>query len=227
MSRVTGAAAAVLAAALLFPSAGEASGIEIRGGGFFPRADANLFDDTAELFTVERDNWQGFAGGIEYSHSVTDHFELGFHIDGYGRRHDTVYRDFVDSDDFDIPQSLRLTLVPVGVSVRFLPTRKRAPVAPYVALGVDAVGYNYEEWGDFIDFQSPDFDISSDSFESSGAVFGYHAAAGLRVAVGTDFAITTEVRYLGASRKQMDDDFRLNEIDVSGTQVTVGLYLRF
>lgn len=226
MSRVTGAVA-VLAVALLWPAAMEAGGLELRGGAFFPRAEANIFDDTTELFTVDRDDWAGFAGGLEYSMNLGQRLELGFHVDAYGRNHRTSYRDFVRDDDSEIRQRLRLTIVPVGASVRFLPAGRRARVSPYVAVGADVIAYHFEEFGDFVDFQTSGLDISEDSFTSSGAAFGLHAAAGLRVAVGTDFSVTGEVRYLGAGTRRMADDFDLNEIDLSGAQATIGLHLRF
>jgi opacity protein-like surface antigen len=227
MSRVTGAAVVVAAVALLWPATAKADGIELRGGGFFPRAEANIFDDTTELFTVDRDDWTGFAGGIEYSLSAGRRVEIGFHIDGYGRQHRTSYRDFVRDDDSEIRQTLRLSVVPIGASVRFLPAGRRARVSPYVAAGVDVVAYQYEEFGDFIDFDTDDLDISSDRFESTGAAFGYHAAAGVRFGLGTDFSLTGEVRYLGVGRRSMNDDFFQNDIDLSGTQATIGLHLRF
>ena len=87
------------------------------------------------------------------------------------------------------------TLVPVGVSFRVLPADRYAPVQPYLTIGGDVIFYQYEEFGYFIDFFSNNLDVSSDSFKSNGAVLGGHAAAGLRVPVGHDFAITGEVRY--------------------------------
>jgi hypothetical protein len=118
-------------------------------------------------------------------------------------------------------------VIPLGVSFRFLPLDRRAPVQPYATVGGDVFFYRYEEFGDFIDFFDPGRAILPDSFISDGAIFGGHVAAGLRVPIGHDFAITGEVRYQFAGKHQMDDDFSLNELDVSGTSVTVGARLRF
>ena len=54
-----------------------------------------------------------------------------------------------------------------------------------------------------------------------------HAAGGLRVPVGDDFAITGEVRYQFAPVKRMDEDFRNNSIDLNGLSATIGIRLRF
>ena len=237
------AAAAIFALGLVAasPAAGWASGLEVRLGGFFPQANSDLFHDDAELYTrpsrvgdcvsppcpgLRKSDWQGIYGGAEYSFDVAPHFEMGISVDGYGRTIGTSYRDHVREDGSEIRQDLRLTIVPVGLSLRLLPARKFAPVSPYLTVGGDVFFYKYEEFGDFIDFQRDDRPISSDSFVSQGAALGFHAAAGLRVPIGHDFAVTGEVRYQHA-KKRMSDDFPLLHIDLSGTSATLGVRLRF
>jgi outer membrane protein with beta-barrel domain len=238
------AAAAMVALGLVAasPAAGWASGLELRLGGFTPRGQSNLFDDVGELYTpdsradecsqtscpgVRRRDFSGVYGGAEYSFNVAPHLEMGISLDGYGRDIPTSYRDSVRDDGSEISQTLRLVVIPLGVSLRLLPLHRYAAVQPYVTIGGDVFFYRYEEFGDFIDFFDDTRPISSDSFVSEGAVFGGHAAAGLRVPIGHDFAITGEVRYQFASRKQMNDDFSLNQIDLTGASATIGVRLRF
>jgi hypothetical protein len=208
------------------PASGLAGGIQLRGGGFAPRAQSNLFDDDSELYNIEKKDWEGPTGGVEFNMKLAQNLELGFSVDGYGRTLDTHYRNYTRDDNREIFQTLELSVVPVGVSLRLVPTSRHARVAPYVAVGGDLYFYRYEEFGDFIDFQSPDFDIVSDSFISEGTAPGFHVAGGLRVPVGHDFAITGEVRYQWA-KADMQDDFRDFEIDLSGPSVTLGVLLRF
>jgi len=241
MSRAT---TAVLALGLVAasPGAGWASGLEVRIGGFFPRAQSDLFDDINELYTpdsrsdecttttcpgvTERD-WRGVYGGAEYSFNVADHLEMGISLDGYSKTIPTIYRDFSRPNGSDIHQELKLTVVPLGVSLRVLPLDRYAAVQPYLTVGGDVFFYKYEEFGDFIDFFSNDLDISADSFKSDGAVLGGHAAAGIRVPLGHDFAITAEGRYQFAQKKRMGDDFNQNRIDLNGASATIGVRLRF
>jgi len=211
---------------LAVPGSTFASGLELRVGGFAPRGHSDLFSDVNELYGVRHQDFQGVTGGIEYSFNATDHVELGVHLDGYGRWVDSSYRDFENEDGSPIFQQLRLTVVPLGVSVRFLPAGRRARVSPYVTAGADVFFYKYEEQGDFIDFFTDDLDISSDAFVSEGAAGGFHVAAGLRVPVSPDFSVTGEVRYQQA-RTRMNDDFSQNRIDLSGVSGTVGVHVRF
>jgi len=241
MSRAT---AAVLALGLVAasPAAGWASGLELRIGGFFPRGQSDLFDDVSELYTresrrnecttnscpgVDKEDFAGVYGGAEYSFNVADHVEMGISLDGYSRTIPTLYRDFSRPNGDDIFQELRLTVVPLGVSLRVLPLDRYATVQPYATIGADVFFYQYEEFGDFIDFFTNNLDISADSFKSNGAALGGHAAAGLRIPLGHDFAITAEGRYQFAQKKQMDDDFSRNRLDLNGASATIGIRLRF
>src|SRR5205814_6605908 len=139
---------------------------------------------------------------------------------------DTFYRSDTREDGSDIRQTLKLHLVPVGLSLRYV-AGNRSSVAPYLTVGADAIWYEYEEFGDFIDFFDPTRPIVPDSFRSDGWAFGGHAALGVRIPVGHDFAITAEGRYQFAEKKQMDDDFYRSRLDLNGPSATLGVRLRF
>lgn len=216
------------------PATVRASSLELRIGGFFPRADSNLFRDDSDLYTVTKSDWQGVYGGAEFSFTPSDHVELGISLDGYGRTVDTNYRDYTRESGSEIQQSLRLTLVPLGATLRFFPADRYATVSPYVGIGPDLVFYKYEEFGDFIDFQSPGpgLDIVADHFRSDGARPGFHVTGGLRVRLGHDFSVLGEGRYQWA-KATLGDDFSAQpgqdalRLDMSGWSAVVGLSIRF
>ena len=216
-------------AALGFAAAPEwasASGLDVRAGAFFPRADSNIFEDTEELFGADKDDWIGFTGGVEFSFNLAEHVELGFHVDGYDRELDTEYVDFERPNGELIFQTLKLTSVPMGATIRFVVNPSRGAITPYIGAGVDAVYYEYEQYGDFIDFFDDDLPVRFDVFADSGTAFGVHVAGGLRIPLGDDFSIVAEGRYLWA-KTDMGEDFRQNEIDLSGPSATLGVNLRF
>jgi len=222
---------------LAVPASASAGNLTIRAGGFFPRAESNLFDDISDLYTregsgdeqppgIQKSDWAGFTGGIAYFSKVAPNVELGVSVDGYGRQIDTSYRNYTRPDGSEVQQTLRLRMVPIGLSVRFGPTSRRARLAPYLEVGGDAISYKYEAFGDFIDFFDPDLAILADSFVSEGFGFGFHVAGGLKVPINPDFSIVGEGRYQRA-KHQMADDFRNNEIDLGGWSATVGFNIRF
>ena len=223
------AAAALLAAAA--PS--HAAGLDLRIGAFLPRADSNLFTDAEELYGVDRrSDFTGLTGGIEYDAQLADNVELGFSLDGFGRTRDTSYREFVRPDGSEIRQALRLNIVPLGVTLRLVPTSRRATLAPYLGVGADLIYWRWREIGEFIDFRDPDFPIVEDSFRADGWTGGLHVSGGLRVALNRDLSVVGEARYQWA-KTEVGDDFApiepgfVNEIDLSGLSVTVGVHVRF
>jgi len=246
---------AILPMILLVAVDAGAQGLDLRIGGFLPRtrdcgipssqpAEYTLFQDVCELYAVfsegrndiravDTTDFDGVYGGIEYNHIVAKNVEASVHLDGYSKSVDTFYRDYErPGNGGDIFQTLRLRTAPLGVSIRFVPTSKRTKIAPFVGGGVDAVFYQYEEFGDFIDFFDPDLAIYADHFVDDGVAFGMHAFGGLRVYVNRDFAIVGEARYMWAAT-DMGDDFAPNEsgfvnrIDLSGWTWTVGVHVRF
>ena len=220
------AAVVVLGVMVALPASARAGGLDLRIGGFQPHADSNLFDDDSSLYTVRKRNWRGITGGAEFSSRIARNLEIGFNVDGYGKELDTHYRDIVRDDGSEIRQTLKLTIVPVGVTVRLVPTNRHTRVAPYIGAGVDAFFWKYEEFGDFVDFSDPELTILADSFRSDGVATGFHVAGGLRLFVSDDFGLTGEVRYT-AAKGNMGDDFAGNRIDVGGFGATVGVHFRF
>jgi len=230
--------------ALLVVAEAGAQGLDLRIGGFLPRlsdcgvpsslpAEYTLFQDVCELYVVDKNAFDGVYGGIEYNHVITKNVEVAVHYDGSSRSVDTFYRDFErPGNGGDIFQTLRLRTAPLGVSLRLVPTSKRHKLAPYVGGGIAAVFYEYEEFGDFIDFFDPDFSIYADRFIDDGVAFGVHALGGVRFYVNRDFAIVGEARYQWAGA-EMGGDFAprepgfVNRIDLSGMTWTIGAHVRF
>ncbi len=226
-----------LAFATALPAAAFADGLEIRFGAFFPTTGArtasdcssqcNIFQDAETLFGASKSGWTAPYGGIEFGRQVSPYVEVGVHIDGFGRKRETAYRDYTWDDGSDIRQTLQVSAVPIGVSLRLFPAGTRGPVAPYVTVGGDAVIWDYRERGDFIDFDTPNLDINYDEFHSSGVAPAAHVAAGVRVPISYDFSVTAEARYLFVKKVDMEGDFQVYSIDLSGPSATVGLHLRF
>jgi opacity protein-like surface antigen len=226
-------ASLVLAALVLLPWPASGSDLDLRIGAFFPRAQSNLFADNRELYgfgeddPVGKSDWVGVYGGAEWRFRIAPSLYAGLHVDGYGRTLNTEYRDFERPSGRPIEQSLKLSIVPLGASLRWVPRDGRRDVSPYLGAGIDAVFYKYEEIGDFIDFFDDDLPVVEDHFVDDGAALGFHALAGLRVPLTDDISLTGEARYLWA-RTDMGDDFGPDlEIDLSGLSATFGVSIRF
>jgi opacity protein-like surface antigen len=220
-----------------------AGSIEVRLGAFLPRAEgsglvgsratASLFSTTSDLFGTTKSDWRGFTGGLEFAGEIAPSLELGVHVDGYSRTLDTSYREFTRPGGREIEQTLELTYVPVGVTLRLIPGDRHAALRPYVGVGADLIFWNYEEFGDFIDFDSANLDIVADAFKADGVQPGFHVTGGLRLRLTDDLSLTGEARYQWAPREVMGHDFAPrapgleNRLDFNGASFTAGLNLRF
>ena len=210
----------------LLPGEARASGLELRIGGMMPRAKSILFDDSVALYQVEKDDFAGAFGGIEFAKNLSANLELGLSIDGYGKEIPTSYRDFTRPSGREIEQTLRLAIVPASAIVRLLPSGRYRKLTPYVGAGVSAIFWQYEEFGDFIDFDRSGQPVVSDSFKSKGTTTGFVLNAGLRYSINEDFQVTADFRNFSGKQK-MGGDFAPNEIDVSGAALTLGFRLTF
>jgi hypothetical protein len=209
------------------PAVAGAGTLELRLGGFKPQAKSDLFSNEQILFTVDKRDWLGFTGGAQYAWRLSSHLELATHLDAYGRTVHTRYRDFTADSGREVRQSLQLNTVPVGLSLRLVPeNRHTATFFPYLAVGVDAIFWEYEEFGDFIDFEDNTLPIINDSFVSRGVAPGAHAAAGLRLRLTDDVGLVGEVRYQVA-KANMGRDFRGFKLDLTGGSATLGVALNF
>lgn len=210
----------------LVPADASASGFEVRIGGMLPRAKSILFDDSIKLYQVEKEDFTGGFGGLEFTKNLAPNLELGLAIEGYGREIPTSYREFTRPSGREIEQTLRFVVVPTSAIVRFLPSGRYRTLTPYAGVGVAAMFWQYEEFGDFIDFDSRSFPVVFDSFKSTGVTPGLVLNAGLRYRVSEDFQITADFRNF-SGKQTMSGDFSPNEIDVSGAAFTVGFRLTF
>lgn len=220
--------AAVIAVALLGSASAYAGNLELRLGGFAPSAESTLFVDSEDLFTVEKDDWQGVTGGLEYSWNTSRHTELGLHLDFFGTKVHTTDRHFRRDSGGEIRQTLELQTVPLGMTFRYVFGGRHARFRPYLGIGADVVFWQYEEYGAFRDPVS-NVIVEYDQFGADGAVPALHFGAGFRVAITPDISLTAEGKYLAAAEEEMKDDWigLGNEIDVSGAAFTFGVHVRF
>jgi hypothetical protein len=216
-----------LAMVSALPGTATAGGLDLRLGAFFPDEESNLFIDDRVLYTVDKGDWSGFTGGIEYNAQVAPHIEVGIHVDGYGETLHTSYRGFTDDSGREIFQTLKLHIVPVGMTVRFIAGGHHSRIRPYIGIGGGLIYWEYEEFGDFIDFDDPAMEVIPDAFVSDGLTGGGHATAGLRVGLNHDFSLVAEGRYQFASKAEMEEDFRGNSLDLNGWSATIGVHVQF
>ena len=244
------AVAAVVAAALValvLPEVGLAQGgpgflfkqpvisIGLKTGYSMPKAGSDLFDFTREQLTIDKsDFYSGYFGG-EIAVRATDRVDVVLAI-GYARSETpSEFRDWVGTDDLPIEQETTFWTTPLTLSAKYyVSDRGRSigrfawvpqRISPYVGGGAGVIWYEFEQIGEFVDFET--LDVFFDRFTSFGATGQVHGFAGVDVSLNKTFFLTAEGRYSWARGELSRDFVDFDEMDLAGLQFTVGLSARF
>lgn len=232
---VTWAGTAMLAASLfaLAPSTAAADNIVNIYGGLFAvtGSDGRDADDVlwnnAGFLTFEPDDFDNGTIGVEWHVGIGNFLEAGVGVGYYSRSVDTVYRDYVNDNGFEIPQELKLRMAPVTFTARLFPFGRHNTVQPYVGGGVAVVNWKYSETGEFVDFNN-DFEVFRDQFVDDGNEVAPVVIGGVRFPIGDAFRIGGEFRWQGG-QADLDPDlgFAGSKLDLSGYSYLATFQFRF
>jgi opacity protein-like surface antigen len=186
---------------------------------------ADLTDGEYSLAFDVKD-FNGVTFGGEYLVGVGDYLEAGFGASFYQRTVPSVYAQKIRDDGSEIAQDLKLRIVPLTATVRFLPIGSRG-VTPYVGAGIGAFNWHYSEVGEFI-FQD---DVTDNArFVADGWAAGPVVLGGIRIPVSDVWTVGGELRWQKAVGKGLQDQeplFLENEIDLGGWTTNFTVHLRF
>lgn len=182
-----------------------------------------LFADLDSLaFEIKDFNSVTFGG--EWLFGLTDFIEGGVGAGFYQRGVPSVYRRLTHADGSEIEQELKLRIVPLTATVRFLPLG-RGSIQPYVGAGLGLFNWRYSETGEFID---PDDFIFRDRYIASGNSVGPVVLGGIRAPVSDTWLVGGEIRYQKAEG-DIDPEIGLlgDKIDLGGWTTSFTVHMRF
>ena len=234
----------IAACALLAPAAAQAQITRVTGsdsrqaitihlGGFFPTSeDSRVEGDTifanrnSLLFDFE--DFRGFSAGADWTVGLTDYIEVGADISVYRRTVPSIYADFVDDDGTEIAQDLKLRLIPITASVRFVPLGRQAKVQPYVGVGATLINWRYSETGEFVDFDEGGL-VFPANFVAKGTEFAPVVIGGVRFMASDVFTVGGEVRWHKAKGETggISEGFLGDKIDLGGWTTNFSFGFRF
>ena len=230
------------AAAILAPSAAHAQvrqvstsdhtqAIGFTLGGFFPKgldsrdADDVLLRDQADL-VFDIGDFKGVSVSGEWLFALGNFVEAGVGAGFYQRTVPSVYREFTHDSGNEIEQDLKLRVVPVTATVRFLPIG-RGSVEPYVGVGIGAFNWRYSEVGEFVD--TSDSSIFPARYIAKGTAFGPVILAGIRAPIADVWDIGGEVQFQRATgdTKRAETGLLGDKIDLGGVSALLTMHIRF
>lgn len=234
----------IIAAALMAPAAAQAQITRVTGsdtrqaitihlGGFFPTSldsrtegDTIFENRTSLLFDFE--DFRGFSAGADWTMGLTDFLEVGADIGVYRKTVPSIYRSFVNDDGSEIAQDLKLRMIPITASVRFVPTGRNSTVQPYIGVGASFINWRYSETGDFVDFDEGGL-VFPANFVAKGTEVAPVVIGGIRFLASDVFTIGGEARWQKASADTggISEGFLGDKIDLGGWTTNFSFGFRF
>jgi hypothetical protein len=176
------------------------------------------------------DRFTGATFGGEYLVGLGDFFDAGLGVGFYQRSVRAFDANYLNTNGNNVAADVKLRIVPVDAAFRVLPIGHRAPIVPYVGVGVGIDAWRYSESGQFVDYTPPvsrNPAIFSDTFASSGTAVGPVVLGGIRVPIGP-MAPGFEVRWRGGKADlPSDQTFSSNRLDLSGINYLFTFNIRF
>lgn len=227
-------AVALITGFIATPSASAQQSVNFFIGGFAPRSlDARGSDDVlfsnrfvlSQPFSFDLSDFNGVTFGGEWLVGLSDLFDAGLGVGFYQRTTPSVYAGLVNADGSEIPQDLKLRIVPITATVRLLPLGHHAPVRPYVGAGVGIFAWRYSETGQFVD--PFDNSIFSGNFVGSGVNAGPVVLGGATIPIG-NLGFGGEVRWQSAKGTlPASQTFAGPKIDLGGFNYLFVVNVRF
>lgn len=210
-------------------------GYEAMVGPRSPGGNQDIFGFTQDLLTIGEGDHDALVIGGEVAIRVTPRLDLLLDISQAKSDIASEFRDWVDSNDLPIQQTTTFTRRPANLSFRyFLGDRGRRVSrfawvprnwVPYVGAGAGLTFFEFEQQGDFVDFDT--LDVFFDRLDTSGRALTGHVLAGIQYSIAPQFVLTGEGRYRFGSGELQDDFVGFDNMDLSGLHLTVGLGVRF
>jgi hypothetical protein len=196
-------------------------------GLFEPRADSTYWDESFDVFTGGRSDFEDAVVGVDYKLALGGRTGILFSGAYYDGSSEQAYRDFVDS--FGDPIVHRTSLEIASATAAFVVDLAGggAAVVPYVGAGGGIYAWRLEESGDFIDFFPAEPELFSATFADEGDTLGWFALAGLEVPLGPRWSFFAEGRWQRLDEELGGDFADVGKLDLSGPSFIGGAAWRF
>lgn len=224
--------------AMAAPAQAQDQGFSISVGYFAPRGEdsrvsgdvlnANRCFDTpfvCEPLLFDVGDFGGATVSGEYLIGIGKYMEAGFSAGFYQKTVSTLYEFVTRPDDTEIEQDLKLRVIPLTATLKFVPTGRDARFQPYVGAGIAALRWAYSETGEFVDADTSE--IFRDTFSADGTKVAPVFFGGLRAPMGASTMIGGEVRYQKAEADLPADEFLGDRLDLGGLTFQATLTWRF
>jgi len=199
--------------------------LRLRIGEFQLDGDSQYWDQRDFDFTGGVEDFDDTIFGVDYTRMLTERFGVLVSASHYEATSTAAFLEFVDPLGFDIVHDTTLEITQFDLGLVFHILRRDAVVSPYVGGGIGFYGYDLEESGEFINFDT--FDIFQGTFTADGNAVGGFFLVGLEVPITEAFGIFGEARWHSVDDELGGDFDGFGDIDLGGREYVAGVSFRF
>lgn len=200
-------------------------------GGFFPkgedgRVEGDVIVADLDDLAFEISDLKGPSISGEWLFALGNYLEAGVGVGYHQGRTSSVDRAFQNENGSEIEQELKLRVVPITGSVRFLPAG-HGSVEPYVGIGVGVFNWRWSESGEFVD--TSDGSIFRNTYKATGTSVGPVILAGIRFPFADVWDVGGELQWQKATGDidQAETGLLGNKIDLGGWHALATMHIRF
>ncbi len=168
----------------------------------------------ADFLAFDFGEFNGVTVGGEYLVGLGDFFDAGLGVGYYQQTAlaTDIFKTYPNGSE--ILADLKLRIVPVWATFRYLPLGHHDAITPYVGGGVVIYNWRYSETGDFVSVNEKD--IINGTFTGSDTTVGPVILGGVRVPIGK-LGIGGEIRWQGGKGDlPADQGFPGSKINLGG-----------
>jgi len=219
--------------------------LALRTGYQLPRVGSDIFEFPLDSLTLDRSDFYSPYLGGELGLRATDHLDVAIAAGWSRARSNSEYVNWLEGSlPIEQTTTFRTVTGTIGAKYYFGDRGRRvgrfawvpARLTPYVGGGIGFVSYQFEQEGDFVDFGtivvdpldgSVSADIFTDRLRTEGTGFAGYLAAGTDVALGRQFVLTGEARYMLSNGPVQGPFSAFDRIDLAGLQLLAGIGFRW
>ncbi|MEN8222920.1 MAG: hypothetical protein ABFR36_06635 [Acidobacteriota bacterium] len=194
-------------------------------GFFTPSLDSDLWEVNKENLYFSNDDMKDLVYSVEYEHFMGKHFSLTMEAGTFEQTVYSQYRDYEFEDGSPIYQDLYLSISGIEANIKIYPLGHRKIFNPYVGAGVGIYFWEYEQFGDFIDFTTWDVYEGYGYTETYSAGFNFKGGFVFRFRRHMGISFEAKYQYLKGQLSTLFEGFE--KLDMSGLTLNIGLNLFF
>lgn len=198
-----------------------AQSYNLKIGLFQPSLKSDLWQINLENLAFKKSDMKNTYYAFEYEFFLNRYSSFSVELGSYNRNLYSEYRDYEYEDGTPIYQNLSLRITPLELSYKFYPIGHRRVFIPYLGVGGGVYFWRYEQWGEFIDFETGD--VNEGNAITRTTTLGFNVRAGFILRLQRSLGIAFEGKYQNLSGRLSGYFEGFNQLDLGGFTATIGL----